>query len=281
MPHTGSHPISIQSVSQVHYQLDVDGEIEKVLEEDTNSSTNFAEEHNDDIIQTDTGQRVEGVTGSTDPTNSTYWGDLYYAHGPITGITITDGDESQVRYYLDGTEMDPSQIAAEWNPGWNVLELVGVGESFNYDFTANGTARRYQTAPYIAANAKTDSVNQMANQTVVSGSAGGTGRGDAYLVEGDVTDYSYSGNHTIRWNGTEVTPAELTGTDSEPDDPCEGVVCGDGMTCENGECVPDDDNGGTDPNDPEDGNGGIDMQTAGVLIGGAALGLAMTQEDDE
>lgn len=261
MPHNGSHAITVQAQERVSYQLDVDAPIERVLAEQTNSPNNFAEE-DDAIIATDTGFRVEGQTGSTTPGNTTWWGDVFHSAGPVTGITITSDPAPPVRFYLDGVQMPPQDIAASWKPPeWNVLELPATGPSFSYDFTANGTARRFQTAPNIAANAKTDSVSQGVNQTVVSGGAGGAG-GDAYLVEGNVVQFSSTGSHGIRWNGQTVTADELTNPDQDPpDDPPDDP--------------PTDDPPTDDP--PED--DGLNMQALGVVVGGAALGLALTKED--
>lgn len=264
MPHGETHPITVQARERVSYQLDVDGPIEKVLAEETNSPNNFAEE-DDAIIATDTGYRVEGQTGSTDPGNSTWWGDVFHVSGPVTGIHITSSPVPETRFYIDGVQQSAAEIAARWKPeNWNVLELVGEGPTFSYDFTAQGTARRYQTALDVAAEAKTDSVSQQGSQTVVSGGAGGTG-GDAYLVEGDVTQFSGSGQFGLRWNGSPVTVGELLGdADGEP---------GNGENGENG----DGENGNGNGENGENGNGGqpdaddgFDWSIAAALLAGVA-----------
>ncbi|MFC4549533.1 MULTISPECIES: hypothetical protein [Halorussus] len=113
----------------------------------------------------------------------------------------------------DGSTTDSSQ------PSGRLLELISGQDTDAepFEFTVEGSVTK-ATADVQHPAGYTDTVTDNGDGTVTVSGTAGQGTGDSFWVDGSVTAMNVTGsNWTIRFDGSEVSVAELTGSSSGSD----------------------------------------------------------------
>lgn len=172
-------------------------------------------ENNDAITQNGDGTyTVEGEIGGG------YTDDWWFS-GEITTWSAQQRPQDTndaYRLYLDGSETNPSDIGGPEDGSSTehqfVIETV-EGSGVIYSFTASGAVRPNSKAEV----GNNDSITQNDDGTYTVEGETGHGYVDDYTVVGEITNWNVeqhpddpSGEHTLYWDGSEVSPSELTGS---------------------------------------------------------------------
>ncbi|MXR20347.1 hypothetical protein [Halobacterium bonnevillei] len=144
-----------------------------------------AESGTDTIVAND-----DGTTTATSISLSPDELDSYRFTGDVVGYSVPDGIAVDVS--VNGTTTSFDELVGDTETEDDVLEVVArqSGE-LNYEFDVDGSVELYETSDKITSG-NGDSVTDNGDGTVtVTGFTGNDGYGDAYLVSGAVTSFSW------------------------------------------------------------------------------------------
>ncbi|MHB9285951.1 hypothetical protein ACKVMT_02795 [Halobacteriales archaeon Cl-PHB] len=176
------------------YEFTVDGPVSRV----TDGSKNEAETNNDEIDElADGSYRVSGVTGSG-------YGDAFRIQGSVTSFSTT-ATSQYVVLELDGEDVTTEYLDESYR--FAVLTTEEAPRT-TYEFTATGPVSRVTDGSKNEAETNNDTIEEQAEGTFVVTGVTGSGYGDTFIVQGEVTSFSADPppNHVrLERDGEDVT----------------------------------------------------------------------------
>jgi hypothetical protein len=131
-------------------------------------------------------------------------------------LTVTDDAGAQT------TSNQELTVGTESTPSENTFEVVAAEESgggFDYEFTTNGPVTAVTDAGSNAAD-DNDTITDNGDGTYTVSGRTGSGYGDTFGVDGDVTAFSTAtdaSNYTLYWNDQEITADDINGDQPSTD----------------------------------------------------------------